>query len=376
MTRPVASRRPWPLGFLGMLALVGAVELALDGRRMDLSTVWADDWHRTAAAAVAEAPGRDVLCFGDSLVKYGVLPRVVEARAGLRTYNLAVNAGPMPAEFFLLRRALGAGARPRAIVADFFALLLPDVPHASTRLYPELATAGDAIGLAWTAGDADLGAELLLGRAFPSVRCRHEVRAGVASLFGSRRGFAEPANRRARRTWREQLGAQPMPRPDGAPATNPGLVADLTPGRWAVDPINAAYFERFVALAGSAGVPVFWLMPPLGPEVEARRAARGSAAAYGRFAREALARHPHLVVLDARGAGYGPGAHVDPIHLHEHAAAVLSADVADALAHHLGGRSDARWVDLPADAGRSMGVARRHEEATRTARGSGGKHPE
>ena len=354
--RPI--RRGRPAGLLGMLVLVALVEAALAARHLDFATVATDDWRRTASAATTRAVGRDVLCFGDSLIKYGVLPRVIEARAGLTGYNLAINAGPMPAEYFLLRRTLDAGARPRAIVADFFALMLPDQPRGSIRAYPELATVGNCLDLAWTAGDGDLLAATLVGKLLPSARCRFEVRAALVAALEDRPAAPRAAGRLIRAAWEANRGAQPMPADPGGPAANPALVADLTPGHWECDPINAAYFERFVGLAEARGIPVFWVMPPLGPEIRAGRLARGTDAAYARFARDAQRRHPSLVVLDARGSGYDGAAHVDPIHLNERGARVLSGDIARVLVDHGAGRSpDDRWVDLPAYDGRGAAVA-------------------
>ena len=337
----------WPGGLLGMIALVVVVELIVAGRHLDFTTIAADDWRRTGEAAVAKAPGRDVLCFGDSLIKYGILPRVIEAKTGLKAYNLAINGGPMPAEYFLLRRALEAGARPRAVVADFFPLLLPDKPRESIRVYPELATLRDALDLAWTTRDGHLGVAIMLGKIFPSIRTRFEIRAAILGAFEGRRASPWPRDRRVWTTWRDQLGAQPMAVAPAQPVADPVLVTGLTPAAWTIDPINAAYFERFVTLAESHGIPVFWVIPPLGPEVESARAIQGTAAAYSRFAREAQARHPGLNVLDARAAGYVGPCHTDPIHLNEVGAVTFSGDVAQAIAHVLNGRILAHWTNLP-----------------------------
>ena len=54
--------------------------MGISARRLDFTTVWADDWRCAARAATRQAKGRDVLCLGDSLVKFGVLPKVIEAR--------------------------------------------------------------------------------------------------------------------------------------------------------------------------------------------------------------------------------------------------------------------------------------------------------
>ena len=38
-----------------------------------------------------------VICFGDSLVKLGIVPAVIEGRLGRRAYNLSACAGQAPA---------------------------------------------------------------------------------------------------------------------------------------------------------------------------------------------------------------------------------------------------------------------------------------
>ena len=351
MTRPTSSRLP--IGLLGMLALVAAVELTIQGRRLDFTTVWADDWRRTAEASTREARGRDVLCFGDSLVKYGVLPRVIEARTGLRAYNLAINAGTMPSAYFLLRRTLGAGIKPRAIVADFFALMLPDAPRVSVRMYPELARVRDVFDLAQTAADPGFLAPILLGKLLPSYKCRFEVRASLLGAFQGVRASPWPAHAAIWASWKAEAGAQPMPPPPFKFPPDPAFLARLNPAAWECDPINAEYFDRFLALAESANLPIFWLMPPLGPELQTLRATSGADAAYTRHARLAVSRHPGLTILDARTAGYDATVHIDAIHLDRRGATVLTSDLAAALADRLAGRSESRWVDLPPFAGRA-----------------------
>ncbi len=341
-----------PRGFLGMLALVAAVELTISARRLDFTTVWADDWHLSASAATRKAKGRDVLCFGDSLIKCGVLPRVIEARTGLRAYNLAVNAGTMPSAYFMLRRALESGARPRAIVADFFALMLPDLSGHHVRNYPEMATARDCLDLAWTARDPDFFAATILGKLLPSCKCRFEIRAGIRAAFDGRRASPWPSQSAIWATWKHEDGAQPLHPMTEKWAADPVLVAAVSPDAWAVDRVNAVYCERFLGLAASRGIPVFWLIPPLSTEVRARRDLRGADASYSRFARAALESHPDLTVLDARGSGYD-SVHVDAIHIDRRGAAALTADLASVVADRLRGDHTAgRWVELPPFAGR------------------------
>ena len=75
------GRFPW--GLLGAALLALVVEGTVARRPLDLLD--ADDWaYREAKrAASREAKGADVLCFGDSLVKLAVLPKVLDEHAGL-----------------------------------------------------------------------------------------------------------------------------------------------------------------------------------------------------------------------------------------------------------------------------------------------------
>ncbi len=345
-----------PRGLLGMLALVAAVELGVAGHRADFATPWAEDWRFAARAAGRRAPGSDVLCFGDSLVKFGVLPRVIEARAGLKAYNLATSGGTMPSAYFLLRRALGSGARPRAIVADFAALMLKDPDPPTLQNYPELASLKDCLDLAWTARDPGFFASSGLSKALPSYHWRFEVRSAITAALDGRSLSQRAALPVYRRNWEAESGAQPMPPGRVRHPSEDFLIDGVSPAAWACEPRNEAYLDRFLALAESRGIAVFWLIPPLCPEVHARRGRRGSDAAYGRFARGKLDRHRNLVILDARASGYDDTVHIDHIHLDRRGAAVLSGDVASALLDRPGPPgvpAGPRWVDLPPYAGRS-----------------------
>jgi hypothetical protein len=113
-------------------------------------------------------------------------------------------------------------------------------------------------------------------------------------------------------------------------------------------PLNAEFVDRFLALAGSRNVPVFWLVPPVHPEVQARRSRYGYEAGYLAFLRGLSARHKNLVVVDGRAAGYPAGALADQVHLSRKGALTFS----DGLATVIGDRlkrpgAGPAWVDLP-----------------------------
>ena len=56
-----------------------------------------------------ESPGCDLLCLGDSLIKHGLFPGVIEEETGRRTVNLSAARAPALLTYFFLRRALDAG---------------------------------------------------------------------------------------------------------------------------------------------------------------------------------------------------------------------------------------------------------------------------
>lgn len=360
-TRP-ALRTPW--GLVGMLALVAAVELAISARRLDFTTIWADDWRQAGRAASRVATQREVLCFGDSLVKFGVLPKVIRAKTGLSAHNLAVNAGTVPSTYILLKRALESGAKPKAVVVDFFALMQPDRPRKSTRMYPELATPRECLELARLAGDPGFFEASVMGMLLPSYRCRFEVRESVKGALEGRRASPWPAQAAIWASWKAQDGAQFMP-PSPRPPADLSLVNDISPFDWHCDTINAAYVEKFLTLAESRQVPVFWLIPPISPEVQACRDARGTDAHYDRFARATLARHAEVTLIDARRLGFDGTAYFDPLHLNGAGATALSEALADRLVEGLTGRDQLeRWVDIRGPATRVEGMARLGEKAT------------
>jgi hypothetical protein len=155
-----------------------------------------------------------------------------------------------------------------------------------------------------------------------------------------------------------------MPSLGLGPAPNPGLVADLAPDRWACDPIDAAFFEKFLTLAASKQIPIFWLIPPLSPEVRARRAFLHSEEAYTRFVRAAIERHRDVVVLDTRGSGYENSLYIDMIHLDRRGAKVLTGDLAAIMLNRLEKSAQApRWVEMPPFADRANGEELNRQDA-------------
>src|SRR4051794_36603324 len=146
-----------------MLGLLVAIETFVARDALDFSDPTSLSWRLAARAAREDAPGRAVLCVGDSLVKHGLIPRVIASRSGHNAVNLAVAQGPAPATFFFFRRALEAGARPSALVVDFKPSVLVGGPSFNLRYWQEFLTLHEGLELARSARSGSLFLETAVG---------------------------------------------------------------------------------------------------------------------------------------------------------------------------------------------------------------------
>jgi hypothetical protein len=265
-----------------------------------------------------------------------------------------VNAGRAPASYFLLRRALTAGARPSAVLVDFEPNILSQPPAIAPELWAELAGPRDCLELAIAARDPTFLARALLCGLLPSQRYRGQIRESILAMLNG-----QPVSRpddvpALRRVARENGGAMVMPHRERAPvAVDPGNHA-FFPGDWHCDPVNRRYVRKFFALAADHGIPVFWAMTPYSGPIQALRERHGQDAAFTRFVLSARARFPGVTVLDARRSGYDPSVFWDgTVHLDDLGARALSADVAALLSQSFAGEPLPAWVKLPAYRGRS-----------------------
>lgn len=352
------SRAPW--GLLGMFALLALGDWVFARREIDVLLPEQWDWRRGGVVARSrEVVGAGVLCFGDSLMKAGVLPTVIEARTGLPAFNLAVPMGQPASSYFLLRRALRAGARPKLILIDAAPFLLrmnPDDPRV-LRAWTELLSQAERFDLAWSTRDPILWARITLNGAAPILRARQDLRAAVLAwgrgdLVAGRQRFQAAQFTRNQRVNR---GANAM-------RAVPNLGFDLTDNaRWlfqafACHPVNASYLDRFLDLAAGRGIPVVFVLTPPAPGAQKFSDGNGFAAAHDVFARSLRARHPGLTVADARRSGYPPELFfLDPIHLNHRGATALTDDLTPVFARLLTGES-ADWVTLPPYADRRRAI--------------------
>lgn len=360
MTNPPDAGRvrdaiPW--GFLGMIGLVLLAESFVARHHPDLAPSYSLEWRKTSRNVGGEAPRCEIACFGDSLVKVGVAPRVLERRLGRRTFNFALSAGQSVAGYFLFRRVLEAGGRPAAVLVDSKWAALAQDHHLNAGTLSDIAGPREFLDLAWTARDASLFATLMLARVLPSYQVRFEIRADVRTALN---GGSPPPRRSIhawRRNWRLNHGSHHATKVPGYRGEVDPDNKSLLPDAWEPDPVVATYLERFFALAEARGIPVFWLIPPMIPALQARHEQAGTDVAFTRFARRVQSRHPHLVVIDGRYAHFPHSVFIDPTHLDCQGAALFTDDLAPIIGRHLAHPGTApRWVALPTFRDRPIGI--------------------
>ncbi|MGE3820546.1 MAG: hypothetical protein AB7I30_14125 [Isosphaeraceae bacterium] len=340
---------PLPLGLIGAVLLAIACESVVARHRSIFMSSHELDWN--AAARDASGPfvrNAEVLLLGDSMVKFGLNPRVLQAHLGRRVYGLALLNGRPGASYFLLRRAIEAGARPKLVVVDYQPeCMFEKTPHLlDQREWKGLLSPRECLDLGLAHRDPIFLARAALACALPSYRCRGEIRRAVlADLQGQPRPNVEENAKVGRNRTVNRGGMVLAPAPDyqgDVPPTTMRIVANPD---WFGRPDNVIYIHRLLNLAREHDVRVVWLLPPNVPAVEAQRERLGVAERYTRFIRAVRARHPHLDVLDARGAGFGHSLFVDAVHLNRDGSAELSRGVADVLRGWLGDEdAPARWA--------------------------------
>jgi hypothetical protein len=333
---------PAPWGLFGMLALAAVAEAAVATSADRLAGYEGLGVRFASKAAANEASRCDVLALGDSVIKFGFDPATVERRLGLKAYNLAVPGTPPPLTYAVFRRALDAGAHPRAVVVG--QMTLAGDPWAHVAQLGELVGLDECLGLARSCRDPALFGALIAARGLPSFRYRQSLKAVLIHRAGP-----DNSARDRLQTWANLRGAE-LPTPDGSfdGTMEPALEARMVSQPWRVEAVFERYFRRLTDLAGARGVAVVWIVAPIAPEAQARRDALGLDDLHTRNLHAIHARMPEVVVLDARHAAFRASDFLDPVHLNARGAAKLSAAVADVIAETLGGHEGPNWVELAA----------------------------
>ena len=296
-----------PTGLLGMVAIVVAIESSVAARWMVFTESSGLAWPLSVAATRGEAREARILCFGDSLVKHGILPAVLEGRLGEPAYNLALPASTAPAHYFLFRRALRAGASPRAVVVDYMPAMLTGTPPFGLPYWPGLIGPRDFADLARSWVHADFVAEAAVRCLLPSFQSRWAIRESLAFALRGQTARTVENNLMLRRNWRVHRGAQftqDNPWWNGIPSQ---VEHDrhLSTRFWC-HPVNRESIHRLFDHAASRGIRDYWVLPPAAPERQRRRTESGADAKYTQFVREMTASRPNVVTLDARALRLRP----------------------------------------------------------------------
>jgi hypothetical protein len=348
------SAIPW--GAAVMVILIVMIECLVTRCQLDLTDPVSLNWRFSAQAVKAKSAGCDLLVLGDSLVKHGLLPNVIEHDTGWRTVNLSAARAPTLLSYLLLRRAFSAGARPQAIIVDAKpAILMADLQF-NARYWEEIVTARECFEISGLTRNRSFLLSMIVGRLIPSLRSRLEIQTNVLAAVRGERDRIGAINRILLRNWTANQGANVAATvsPDQG-SVRSDVERRLHPSSFHVDPTNTEGMERLMRLAEDHDIPVFWLLPPLSPALQALRDQSGSEARYEQFVRSFIARYRRrLTVLDVRRAGFPSTFFVDETHQNRAGAIALSRAVAKAIGTILGRSqpaSSSGWVALsiPAD---------------------------
>lgn len=346
MTKQPAKRGGSPKGLLGALALVVMIEAFVARHDLDLLDASTWQYRLVGPQTAAHALGRDVLCFGDSLTKVSVLPQVVQARSGLRVYNLAMLASQVPAHYHVLRRAIEGGARPVAVILAFHPMLLARGPDRNRAQWAYMLSLREAIELGLKARDASLLGDIVFGAIFPSVRGRHGARPWIFSALKGRESEVRSKTPTYLRHWFRNDGAQVMPAID-RPVDAAMVQRYMYPSRWTCDRVNADYLRRFLELARDHRIVVYWLIPPVDPELQRVKECAGFDSSYANFIQKWQRQFPNVVAIDGRYLGLGHESFMDADHLGRPGAIAWSIALGDSLRRLRSSRPPAdRWIRL------------------------------
>ncbi len=353
--RAVARAGALPKGLLGAIGLIVAIEwlgiVPLMARIPDACDRVPLSWIASHRAALGPEASAEILCFGDSLIKLGILPRVLEDRLGVSAYNLAILGGQAPTSYFLLEQVLEQGHRPRALIVNFSPLLLAMDPRVNLEWWSRWPTNRERLELWWRAGDPALVGSMAIQALITSWSSRDAIR----SALGLEVGTALSGNHTAtsddprifERNWQINRGAQVAPRlyvPIAGALPRP---YEGSQWKWRPHPAHAFYLERFLSLAEAHHIPVYWVLTPAVSTWLERNDGVGTLGAYRQFVRGQQSRFPGLIVLDAQRAPWEHSAFRDPVHLNRDGAVRLSLAVAEAIARRSDLPTDrARWIPL------------------------------
>ena len=332
-----------------MLILIVLCESYIARNDLKFSRLEAEDWKNSARVAGGELPMGGTFFFGDSQVKFGVSPLLLESKLGHPSHCLAIQGGQAPSSYFLLRKTLNSGVVPAAIVVDFEPHLTRDGIDHNKRMWPELADLGECLELARAAGDAGAFASMALGRALPSYKERFEIRDNIkAALRGETPQMTAWLEMAARNKGMNR-GALAMTKGQSGRPFEVDRWGNPTPTPWAPDPVNDIYARKFLKLALESKIPVYCLLMPVIPAVQEKYEKNGMDRHHSAWLGKLQKAYSNLYVLDWRHSNYRESSFTDALHLNQEGAVSITAALGDYLQHCFKGEGvDIRWVQMPA----------------------------
>ncbi len=359
---PRARARPprrWPAALIGALGLIVAIEFGLARAGRMNGSLTAADWRRVGPAASGRAAtGAEVLCFGDSQVKTGVAAVALEARLDRPVYNLGMMAATPAGTYFVFKRAIDAGARPRAIVLDAAEPQLWSYKYRDhVADWADLIGPAEALQLARDDRDPGFFTLFMTHYLVPSIRYRLDLRKALADALADRTPTPnvpwDPViDRQLRRNRGGLVFSSLYPKNGPDPWPN-GAIAPHEANLWYrtgpfAHPTNLVYLDKLLTLAKSRKIPVFFLVAPIHPGTLDQRERRGLDVDYFTWLRRVCDKHRNVTVVDGRYSGYDYRVFIDSFHLDAEGNAAQSGSLAELIAARLDGRDDgSRWVSLP-----------------------------
>jgi hypothetical protein len=334
-----------------MVVLMVAIECSVARNWLELTDPVSLSWRYSALAAQSNVRDRDLLFFGDSLIKHALIPSVVKEASGQRAENLGAARCPTLMSHFLLRRSLEGGARPRAIIFNAKPAVLIGGVDFTQRYWEEALTARELLLLFALTRRSEFVASTLAARVLPSLRSRLEIRAHLAAACLGQAGPLHEINRALWRNWTINDGANVVfPHSPYHGNLTAKDVDNLHPNVFYADKTNVLGIDWLLTAAEKQRIPVFWLLPPLSPNLQSAREESGAERGYESFIRGYQLRYPRtLSVLDGRKAGYPAKVFTDATHLNAVGAISVSRAVARLFMQedgHLVAKAGPRWITL------------------------------
>jgi Protein of unknown function (DUF1574) len=337
-----------PRGLIGMMVLIVVCESYIARNDLMFSRVEAVDWKGASKVAGGELPQGGVLFFGDSQIKFGVSPLLLESKLGMPSHCLAVQAGQAPTSYLMLRKVLESGVVPSAVIVDFEPKLNGEGIGRNKVMWPEVASLVDELELAWYAGNLDMFTPLTWARFLPSYRQREEIRENIKLALRGETSDLRTWLKMAIRNQRMNQGALAISKKPGRPPLQISPDGNPTSSTWAPHPVNDLYARRFLRLAEDHQIPVYCLLMPVSPRVQERYERNGLDRLYSAWIRTLQEEYPKLHVLDWRRSRYREASFADGTHLNLEGAFAITAALADYLKPSIQGKgSDSRWVGMP-----------------------------